>query len=344
MSLKKSLAERVLKFSKIPNQYLTNSRLSSSLQTRIHQNPAQSNTIPDHPGEPGIFRRLFHKPAIFSPELRQLPIGEGLIDRIRGFDIVKDRIRWDVLSPPPVVTEEVAAEEGLTAEDARKLLKVAQLEGLKSRLREMEKTWISYSEFVRVCSEGCSDLEYGIRVARNLDESGTVVVLGNLVLLKPEQVLKAIGGLIPLPATDPNDPRRKELQEMEKQKAIIDQKAGTLVRRELWCGLGFLILQTAGFMRLTFWELTWDVMEPICFYVTSFYFVAGYTFFLRTSKEPSFEGFYQSRFSAKQKQLMKLNSFDLESYDELRKICHPLPSSVEQIQAMNSLAQAGKIC
>lgn len=187
MSLKKSLAERVLKFSKIPNQYLTNSRISSSLQTRIHQNPAQSNTIPDHPGEPGIFRRLFHKPAIFSPELRQLPIGEGLIDRIRGFDVVKDRIRWDVLSPPPVVTEEVAAEEGLTAEDARKLLKVAQLEGLKSRLREMEKTWICYSEFVRVCSEGCSDLEYGIRVARNLDESGTVVVLGNLVLLKPEQ-------------------------------------------------------------------------------------------------------------------------------------------------------------
>lgn len=100
---------------------------------------------------------------------------------------MKDRIRWDVLSPPPVVTEEVAAEEGLTAEDARKLLKVAQLEGLKSRLREMEKTWICYSEFVRVCSEGCSDLEYGIRVARNLDESGTVVVLGNLVLLKPEQ-------------------------------------------------------------------------------------------------------------------------------------------------------------
>ncbi|KAJ6288519.1 hypothetical protein OIU76_024494 [Salix suchowensis] len=187
MSQKKSLAERVLKFSKIPNQYLTNCRISSPLRTRIHQRPAQSNTIPHHPGESRIFRRLFHKPASFSPDILKLPIGEGLIDRIRGFDIVKDRIRWDGLSPPPMVMEEVAAEEGLTAEDARKLLKVAQLEGLKLRLREMEKTWISYSEFVRVCSEGCSDLEYGVRVAKNLDESGTVVVLGNLVLLKPEQ-------------------------------------------------------------------------------------------------------------------------------------------------------------
>lgn len=38
-----------------------------------------------------------------------------------------------------------------------------------------------------MCSESCSDLENGILVARSLDESGTVVVLGNLVLLKPEQ-------------------------------------------------------------------------------------------------------------------------------------------------------------
>jgi hypothetical protein len=67
-------------------------------------------------------------------------------------------------------------------------LKAAQVEGVKLRLREMEKTWISYSEFVRVCSESCSDLENGILVARSLDESGTFVVLGNLVLLKPEQV------------------------------------------------------------------------------------------------------------------------------------------------------------
>nr|VDD41062.1 unnamed protein product [Brassica oleracea] len=45
-----------------------------------------------------------------------------------------------------------------------------------------------------------------------------------------------------------------------------------------------MILQTALFMWLTFWELTWDVMEPICFYVTSIYFMAGYSFFLQDLK------------------------------------------------------------
>ena len=139
------------------------------------------------------------------------------------------------------------------------------------------------------------------------------------------QVVKAIQGLMPLPPK-PEDPRMKELEELEKQKAVIDRQAEAYVRRELWVGLGYLVVQTAAFMRLTFWELSWDVMEPICFYVTSMYFMGGYAFFLRTSKEPSFEGFFQSRFDAKQKRLFKALHFDMERYDELKRACHPLQS------------------
>lgn len=117
---------------------------------------------------------------------------------------------------------------------------------------------------------------------------------------------------------------------MENKKVEIDKKADSLVRRELWLGLAYLVVQTAGFMRLTFWELSWDVMEPICFYVTSIYFMACYAFFLRTSKEPSFEGFFQSRFSSKQKRLMKLRNFDFDRYSELRKAFNPQASFSQQ--------------
>lgn len=129
-----------------------------------------------------------------------------------------------------------------------------------------------------------------------------------------------MASLLPSREIEPNDPRLREFEELKSQKAEIDRKAETLVRRELWGGLGYLVVQTIGFMRLTFWELSWDVMEPICFYVTSVYFMAGYAFFLQTSKEPSFEGFYQSRFDSKQKRLMKLQNFDIDRYNELRKI------------------------
>ena len=141
------------------------------------------------------------------------------------------------------------------------------------------------------------------------------------------QVAEAIQGLLPAPGAKAYEPLRKELEEMEKDKSAIDNKAETLVRRELWSGLGLLVAQTAAFMRLTFWELSWDVMEPICFYVTSMYFMAAYTFFLRTSKEPSFEAFYESRFSTKQKRLMKLHNFDIARYNQLRAACSPHSSS-----------------
>jgi hypothetical protein len=138
------------------------------------------------------------------------------------------------------------------------------------------------------------------------------------------QVVKAIEKVIPMPrapAIAENDPAREELKAMEAVKADIDRRATLQVRRELWGGLAALALQTAGFMRLTFWELSWDVMEPICFFVTSTYFMAGYAFFLRTKREPSFEGFFQSRFLVKQKRLMKARDFDLRRYSELRRAC-----------------------
>jgi hypothetical protein len=110
----------------------------------------------------------------------------------------------------------------------------------------------------------------------------------------------------------------RELRAMEEQKAAIDATAAAQVRRELWCGLGLLAAQTLGFMRLTFWELSWDVMEPICFYVTSIYFMSGYTFFMRTATEPSFEGFYRSRFVSRQRRLMRDRRFDVARYNALK--------------------------
>ena len=58
-----------------------------------------------------------------------------------------------------------------------------------------------------------------------------------------------------MPGANPNDPRVKELEEVEKHKVEINKKVVILAPQELLGGLGFLVLQTAGFMRLTFSEL-----------------------------------------------------------------------------------------
>ncbi|KAJ4744948.1 hypothetical protein LUZ62_012369 [Rhynchospora pubera] len=276
----------------------------------------------------GAIRRFLQKRPIFQPalppdHLSYLPSGNELSDRIRSLN--QTRIRLDCLSPPPPPSNPELDDDNddkteikITVADAKKVLRASQMEAVRARLKAVQSPSVSYAEFVRMCNEAAGGAETGSQIAHSLDQSGSVIVLGDTVFLRPELVIKAIENFIPQPRS-PNDLLRDELKAMEDQKAQIDQRAVSQVRRELWCGLGFLVIQTAAFMRLTFWELSWDVMEPICFYVTSLYFMAGYTFFLRTSKEPSFEGFFHSRFAAKQKRLMKAHNFDAKRFNELKK-------------------------
>ncbi|XP_010444759.1 PREDICTED: calcium uniporter protein 3, mitochondrial [Camelina sativa] len=307
MSSKKSLVQGLFNISK------TYSRISGFTRMRP--------TKPDA-GDSGIRRRFLHKRAFFSPEI--VPKGGNLMDKLRELSLSNNnRIRLDEMLPPPSPAK--SSPEffpAVTVEDVKKLMRAAEMEMVKSRLRDIGKNWVPYSEFLRVCGENSSDPEQGNRVANMLDQAGNVIVLGKLVCLKPDELTSAMAGLIPTHEPTLDAATRQEFEKLEMIKSDIDKRADDLVRKELWAGLGLIMAQTLGFFRLTFWELSWDVMEPICFYVTSTYFMAGYAFFLRTSKEPSFEGFYKSRFETKQKKLIKMLDFDIDRFTKLQKMHH----------------------
>lgn len=253
-----------------------------------------------------------------------LPVGDELFRRLR----------LDGLAPPVASPVMRAPEEaGVTVEQARKVARAAEMEAARARLRSHAQSVVSGSEFAALCVDIAGGVEGGRRLARALDDSGVVIVLGDAVFLRPDMVAKAIGSVI-LPAAKQQQQqqlaprasdegsearrRREELDAMESEKAAIDAAAAAQVRRELWCGLGLVAAQTLGFMRLTFWELSWDVMEPVCFYVTSLYFMSGYAFFMRTATEPSFEGFFRCRLASRQRRLMRARGFDVARYNALR--------------------------
>ncbi|ONI32750.1 hypothetical protein PRUPE_1G383500 [Prunus persica] len=330
MALRKALAKRQFHAIRVT---LAPSSVVLEHQTIVPPNAAQANfhreylTATGSSGK-GFFRRFLHRRALNQsaklPEFLTIPVGEKLREKLSGINISSDRLRLAGLSPPqPDLATPDDALYGISVSDAKKILRLSQVEKLKAKLREIPESSISYSEFVRICVEGCEGEEQGAEFSKMLDESGNVIVLGNVVFLRPEQVAKSMEGIISQSMAMPNDPRRRELQQLETQKMVIDQKARALVRGELYCGLGFLLFQTIGAIRLTFWELSWDVMEPICFFVTSMYFALGYGFFLRTSTEPTFQGFFQRRFEAQQQRLMEAHKFDVQKYKQLRKVFYP---------------------
>ncbi|KAI3500570.1 hypothetical protein L1887_36394 [Cichorium endivia] len=315
MACKQKLVQRLFNIccSKSSNQTLRSCRISSSSSAVQSSMPPEPDKVSPDPTDSSIFRRFLQRRPLYLSSSAALPEilrpgGEKLLERLKEMDIARNRIRLDGLidiSPP-----------SFTVADAKKILRASQVENVKLKLKSSLKNHVSYDEFIQMCVDGCSNIDQGVDLAKVLDDSGSVLILGNVVFLKPEQVVKAINGLM-----TGDDIPVKALEEMERWKSEIDDKAEKMVRRELWGGLGYLVVQTAAFMRLTFWELSWDVMEPICFYVTSMYFMIGYAFFIRTAREPSFEAIFQSRFRVKQMKLMKIEGFDFEKYRELKKAC-----------------------
>ncbi|MCD9646877.1 hypothetical protein HAX54_037118 [Datura stramonium] len=196
MAFKKTLAQRLFNAYKTTGFSISACRTSSSsMSARTLTPPRPDNKIAPDPGDNGIFRRLIHRQPMYpstatSPELRSLPTGESLIEKLRQMDISRSRIKLDGLLPPQELRPEPEPEpEGkLTVADARKLLKISQLEMVKLKLKQIEKNCISYSEFLQICSGISSNSDQGIEFAKMLDDSGTVLVLGNVVFLRPDQV------------------------------------------------------------------------------------------------------------------------------------------------------------
>jgi hypothetical protein len=138
------------------------------------------------------------------------------------------------------------------------------------------------------------------------------------------QVAKLVAHALPFAVVPPDDPRRAELMKLEEQKAEIDRLAHKHVRRYLWGGLGLLTLQAAVLFRLTYWELSWDVIEPVAFFVTSSGLLASYTYFLFTARDPSYGNMMHWLFIKRQQTLIKKRNFDYYRYQLLRRQCQCL--------------------
>ncbi|PKU76728.1 hypothetical protein MA16_Dca001334 [Dendrobium catenatum] len=165
-------------------------------------------------------------PILSRPDRPELSMSLSAHRRISQSDATFDglpSIHPITTSSPPISdTEkeedgEIAANKiKISVQGATKLLQYSRIEKARAKLRAIPKNFISYSEFTQICREisGGSD-----EVASTLDNSGTVVVIGDVVLLRPEQLAQAIESLInPQPITDT---RRSELKQMEAEKAII---------------------------------------------------------------------------------------------------------------------------
>ncbi|CAA7389165.1 unnamed protein product [Spirodela intermedia] len=233
-------------------------------------------------------------------------------------------------------------EEGdnLSFPEAKKLLRLVNVEALKRKLGMEGEEVIGYSELLDAClAMGVAKSgEEAVAFTRVLDDAGVILLFRDKVYLHPDKVVELMKKAVPLALTPEDDPRREELRELLKRKEEIDFLAHRQVRGILWSGLGFFVVQVGLFFRLTFWEFSWDVMEPIAFFTTTTGLLVGYAYFLFTSRDPTYQDLMKRLFLSRQKKLFVKHNFDAARFSELQKQCRsPLDDSRPQWKPSETL-------
>ncbi|XP_058836096.1 calcium uniporter protein, mitochondrial [Topomyia yanbarensis] len=77
----------------------------------------------------------------------------------------------------------------------------------------------------------------------------------------------------------------EKLGPLEVKKQELDQKAARRTSALTWIGLGLMSVQFGVLARLTWWEYSWDIMEPVTYFVTYGTAMAAYAYFVLTKQE-----------------------------------------------------------
>ncbi|ESQ35913.1 hypothetical protein EUTSA_v10008337mg [Eutrema salsugineum] len=225
----------------------------------------------------------------------------------------------------PEEEEEKNKNKELTVAEAKRLMRLVNVEDMKKKLAGIaERDVVPYNALLEA-SQGMGiarSPEQAHVFARVLDDAGVVLIFRDKVYLHPDKVVDLIRRAMALDQEDPEEEQIKdEFNKMRTMKEEIDVLAHRQVRKILWCGLATSMVQIGLFVRLTFWEFSWDVMEPITFFATATGIIVGYAYFLITSRDPTYQDFMKRLFLSRQRKLLKRQKFDVERFQELARIC-----------------------
>eukprot|EP00160_Parvularia_atlantis_P018764 Unigene7095_Nuclearia_a/m.21736 Unigene7095_Nuclearia_a/g.21736 ORF Unigene7095_Nuclearia_a/g.21736 Unigene7095_Nuclearia_a/m.21736 type:complete len:272 (-) Unigene7095_Nuclearia_a:92-907(-) len=109
-----------------------------------------------------------------------------------------------------------------------------------------------------------------------------------------------------------------ELDKLHELKLVCDRAAQAHGNRLMWLGLVGLCAQWGLMMRLTWYEYSWDVMEPIAYFLSFGTGILGYIFYIATRKEYTFENLGGVTVTRRQRREYAKRGLDLGRYSDLQ--------------------------
>ncbi|XP_034106697.1 calcium uniporter protein, mitochondrial isoform X1 [Drosophila albomicans] len=112
---------------------------------------------------------------------------------------------------------------------------------------------------------------------------------------------------------------RYELEPLEEKKMELAKRAERRTNMMTWMGLGLMSVQFGILARLTWWEYSWDIMEPVTYFVTYGTTMAMYAYYCVTKREYIMENVYNREYTLSIYRNAKKQQFDVENYNRLKR-------------------------
>ncbi|XP_013863215.1 calcium uniporter protein, mitochondrial [Austrofundulus limnaeus] len=168
--------------------------------------------------------------------------------------------------------------------------------------------------------------------AKELDDMKHVVHLLHTALHQPEHHLLKERQLL-----EKLDDLKQELSPLEKAKAQLSRTAEFHTSRVLWTGVALLSVQGGALAWLTWWVYSWDVMEPVTYFITYATSMGAFAYYVLTKQDYVYPDAQDRQFLRYFYKAARKKSFNVEEYNKLKDELTQVEEDLRRLRNPNHL-------
>lgn len=125
---------------------------------------------------------------------------------------------------------------------------------------------------------------------------------------------------------------RTSLKPLEEERQSLEKKASIRASLLTWIGLSMMGVQFGILARLTWWEYSWDIMEPVTYFVTYGTAMAMYAYFAITREDYILPDVRDRQHLIYLHKKAKKSGFDVQRYNELRDELNQVETDLDRLK------------
>ena len=198
-------------------------------------------------------------------------------------------------------------------------------EDIDELLRNSSCHSVSLSEFRQLMADrGVRGDEAQDETLATLQKAGVIIKIDDVVYTNPGQLTRDVLAVLPRVPSYVYGVSDAELVSLEADLAAQEAEVTAAAERARWrsnvvvgSGLALMCTQLVVFMRLTYVELSWDVMEPISYFVGVFNAILVYIYFMVYKRDFSFNDWTSRMQTSYTKSAVSKKGIDWERYKKI---------------------------